>query len=93
MKELVLSEPKWTSTGWPSLVVGRATPGAMPRWWPSSQVVTTTAGGRLGDRHVPGGLSQLGPANGGVIEDWRQDAWGLKEDLMGQYRVAPCPSH
>ena len=31
---------------------------------------TTTAGGRLGDRHMPGGRRPLGLANGGVTEDW-----------------------
>ena len=31
---------------------------------------TTTAGGRLGDRHMPGGRRPLDPANGGVTEDW-----------------------
>ena len=55
MKEMGLSGPEWTSTEWPSLAVGGATPGAMPRWWPFSQVATTIAGGRLGDRHMPCG--------------------------------------
>ena len=41
----------------------------MPRVWLSSQVATTTAGGRLGDRHMPGERRPLGPANVGVTED------------------------
>ena len=41
----------------------------MPRVWLSSQVGTTTAGGQLGDRHMPGGRRPLGPANVGVTED------------------------
>ena len=79
MKEMGLSGPKWTSAGWPSLAVGGATTGAMPREWPSSQVATTTAGERLGDRHMPGGRRPLGPANGGVTEDRGQDVWRIKE--------------
>ena len=34
--------------------IGGTNLGTMPRVWPSSQVATTTAGGRLGDRHMPG---------------------------------------
>ena len=61
MKEMGLSGPKWTSTGWPSLAVRGDTPGAMPRVWPSSQVATTTVRGRVGDRHIPGDRQPLGP--------------------------------
>ena len=61
MKELGLSVLKETSTGWLSLAVGGATPGAMLRALPSSQVATTTAGGRLGKRHMPGGRRPLDP--------------------------------
>ena len=68
MKEMGLSRPKWTSPGWLGLALD-ATSGAMPRVWPSSQVGTTTAGGRLGDRHMPGGRRPLGLTNDGVTED------------------------
>ena len=58
MKKMGLSGLKRMSPvpGWPSLAVGDATARAMPRMWSSSQVATTTAGGRarLGDRHIPG---------------------------------------
>ena len=39
--------------------------GPQARW-------TTTAlpGDGSGDRHMPGGRRPLGPANGGVTEDW-----------------------
>ena len=47
----------------------------------SSQVATTTVGGRLGDRHMPGGRRPLGPANVGVTEGRGQDVWRIKEDL------------
>ena len=76
-----LSRPKWTSLGWPSLTVGGATPGAMSRWWPYSQVATTTAEGRLGDRHMPSGRRPLGPAKVGVTEGREQDVWRIAEDL------------
>ena len=78
-----LSRPEWTSPEWPSLAVGLggATPGAMPRVWPSSQVATTTAGERLRDRHMPGGRRPLGPANVGVTEDRRQVVWRIKQEL------------
>ena len=64
------------------MAVGGATPGAMPRVWPSSQVATTTAGGRLVDRHMPGGRRPLGLANVGETEDRGQMVWRIKEDLM-----------
>ena len=78
-----LSRPEWTSPGWPSLAVGLAgaTPGAMPRVWTSSQVATTTAGGRLGDHHMSGGRRPLGPANVGVTEDRGQVVWRIKQEL------------
>ena len=72
---------KRTSTGWPSLTVKGTTPGTMPQWWPSSQVTTTTAGGRLGDRHMPGGRRPLDPAIAGVTGDRGQDVWRINEDL------------
>ena len=83
MKEMGLSRPEWTSSGWPSLAVGGATTDAMPRVWPSSHVATTTAtaGGRLGDRHMSGGRRPLGPANVGVTEDQGQVVWRIKEGL------------
>ena len=64
------------------LAFGGATTGAMPRVWPSSLRWTTTAEGRLGDRHMPGGRRPLGPANGGVLEDWGQVVLRIKEDLV-----------
>ena len=78
-----LSRPEWTSPGWPSLAVGLggATPGATPRVWPSSQVSTTTAGGRLREHHMPGGRRPPGPANVGVTEDRRQVVWRIKQEL------------
>ena len=57
----------------------------MPRVWPSSQVATTTAGGRLGDRHLPGGRRPLGPANVGVTEDrGQQIVWRIKENMKSK---------
>ena len=47
-----------------------------------AKVGTTTAGGRLGDRHMPGGRRPLGPANVGVTEDRIQNVWRIKEDLI-----------
>ena len=55
----------------------------------SSRVATTTAGGRLGDRHMRGGghrpglvdAVHLGPADGGVTEDRGQVVWSIKEEL------------
>ena len=49
----------------------RCHPGAISRVWPTSQVDyhCRAAGGRLGDRHMPGGRRPLGPANVGVTED------------------------
>ena len=47
-----------------------ATTGAMPRVWPSGQVDHQLPGDGSGDRHMPGGRRPLGPANGGVTEDW-----------------------
>ena len=41
---------------------------------------TTAVGGRLGDRHMPGGRRPLGPANLGVTEDW---VIGCLEDKGG----------
>ena len=78
-----LSRPERTSPGWPSLAVGLggATPGAMPRVWPSSQVATTTAGERLGDRHMSGGRRPPAPANVGVTEDRGQVVWRIKQEL------------
>ena len=50
---------------------------------------TTTAGGRLGDRHMPGGQRPLGPANGGVTEGGRMSggcpSW-IWEDLVNLAR-------
>ena len=34
-----------------------------------------------GDRHMPGGRRPLGPANGGVTEDWGKVILRIKEDL------------
>ena len=34
-----------------------------------------------GDRHMPGGRRPLGPANGGVTEDWGYVILRIKEDL------------
>ena len=34
-----------------------------------------------GDRHMPGGRRPLGPANGGVTEDWGKIILRIKEDL------------
>ena len=83
-----LSMPEWTSPGWPSLAVGLggATPGAMPRVWPSSQVATTTAGERLRDRHMPGGRRPPGPANVGVTEDRGQGVWRIKQELKWLFK-------
>ena len=41
---------------------------------------TTTAGGWLGDRHMPGGRRPLGPANVNVTEDRGKVVWRIKED-------------
>ena len=68
MKEMGLSRPKRTSPGWPRLAFGgchhraacvtlRPDPPPLP-------------GDGSGDRHLPGGRRPLGPANGGVKEDW-----------------------
>ena len=81
MKEMGLSRPEWTSPGWPSLAVGGATTGAMPRVWPFSQVATTTAGERLRDRHMASGRRPPGPANMGVTEDRGQVVWKIKQQL------------
>ena len=83
MKKMGLSRTEWTSPGWPSLAVGLegATPGAMPRVWPSSQFTTTTAGERLSDRHMSGGRRPPGPANVGVTEDRGQVVWRIKQEL------------
>ena len=35
-----------------------------------------------GDRHMPGGRRPLGPANGGVTEDWGKVILRIKEDLV-----------
>ena len=71
MKEMRLSRPKWTSPGWPRLAFGDChqyrrhaacvapKPGRPP-----------LPGDGSGDRHMPGGRRPLGPANGGVTEDW-----------------------
>ena len=70
------------SPGWPSLAVGLgvATPGTMPRVWPSNQVATTTLpGDGSGDRHMSGGRRPLGPANVGVTEDRGQVVWKIKQ--------------
>ena len=48
---------------------------------------TTTAGGRLGDRHMPGGRRPPGPANVGVTEDRGQVVWRIKEDLLDLYTL------
>ena len=77
--EMSLSGPKWMPPGLPSLAVRGAIPGAMPGWWSSSPVTTTTAGGRLGDRHMPGERRPPGPANVGLTEDRGQVVWGIKE--------------
>ena len=63
----------------PGCRVGGATTGVMPHVWPSSQVSSTAAGGRLGDRHMPGGRRPLGSANVGVTEDRGQDVWRMEE--------------
>ena len=77
-----LSWPEWTSPGWPSLAVGLgATPGAMPRVWPSNQVATITAGERLRDRHMSGGQRPPGPANVGMTEDREHVVWSIKQEL------------
>ena len=69
MKEMGLSGQSGRRPGgrdWP-LEVPPPAPcrvcGSQAKW-------TTTTGGRLGDRHMPGGRRPLGPANGGVTEDW-----------------------
>ena len=43
-------------------------------------------GNGSGDRHMPGGRRPLGPANGGVTEDWGKVILRIKEDLKGSYR-------
>ena len=70
MKEMGLSRPKWTSAGWPRWWLLEVPPPASYRVCGPQARSTTTAGGRLGDRHMPGGRRPLGPANGGVTEDW-----------------------
>ena len=92
MKEMGLSRPKLTSPGWPGLALGGATTGAMPRWWPSSQVATTTARGRLGDRHMPHGRRPPGPANVGVTEDRGKVVWRIKEDVTSECTSNARPS-
>ena len=37
-----------------------------------------------GDRHMPGGRRPLGPANGGVTEDWGKVILRIKEDLSSE---------
>ena len=50
-----------------------------------------------GDRHMPGGRRPLGPANGGVTEDWGKVILRIKEDLIevmffGLVRIRPFRS-
>ena len=45
-------------------------------------------GDGLGDRHMPGGQRPLGPANGGVTEDWGKVILRIKEDLSVHGREA-----
>ena len=52
-----------------------------------------------GDRHMPGGRRPLGPANGGVTEDWGKVILRIKEDLevnlffwFGLVRIRPLRS-
>ena len=41
-----------------------------------------------GDRHMPGGRRPLGPANGGVTEDWGKVILRIKEDLSARHSLA-----
>ena len=81
MKEMGLSRPKWTSSGWPRLAFGgchhrcHATCVALRPGRPP------LPGDGSGDRHMPGGRRPLGPANGGVTEDRGQVILRIKEDL------------
>ena len=81
MKEMGLSRSKWTSPGWSSLAFEVATTGAMPREWPLKPGGPPLPGDGSGDRHMPGGRRPLGPANGGVTEDWGKVILRIKEDL------------
>ena len=42
-----------------------------------------------GDRHMPGGRRPLGPANGGVTDDWGKVILRIKEDLVTADVVFP----
>ena len=81
MKEMGLSRPKWTSPWWSSLAFG----GCHHRR--HAALVALKPGGPplpgdgSGDRHMPGGRRPLGPANGGVTEDWGKVILRIKEDL------------
>ena len=71
MKEMGLSRLKWTSPGWPAETdLCRLPPPAPCHVCGPQARSTTTAGDGSGDRHMPGGRRPLGPANGGVTEDW-----------------------
>ena len=82
MKEIGLSRSKWMSRGWPRLAFGgrhhrrHAACVALRPGRPS------LPGDGSGDRHMPGGRRPLGPANGGVTEDWGQVILRIKEDLI-----------
>ena len=84
MKEMGLSRPKWTSPGWPRLAFGGCHHRRHAAYGTPARV-TTTAGGRLRDRHMPGGRRPLGPANGGVIEN---RGIGFLEDKRGSVSAA-----
>ena len=69
MKEMGLSRPKVDVARVAETGLWRSPPPALCRVCGPQARSTTTAGGRLGDRHMPGGRRPLGPANGGVTED------------------------
>ena len=50
---------------------------------------TTTAGGRLGDRHMAGSRRPLGPATVGVTEDREWDVGRIEEDPNGGSQTFP----
>ena len=84
MKEMGLSRSKWTSPGWPGWLLEVPPPAPCHVCGPQAQARwTTTAGERLGDRHMSGGRRPLGPANanGGVTEHWGKAVLRIKEDL------------
>ena len=76
-----LSRPKWTSPGWSSLAFWGCHHRRHAAWVALKPGGPPLPGDGSGDRHMPGGRRPLGPANGGVTEDWGKVILRIKEDL------------